>query len=176
MNQSGTLEAALETNFFTLLGVPQQFDLDPKVVKQRARTLLRQYHPDRFSAATPQEQRIAVQFSSHINTAVSVLENPVQRATHLLLLNGVNLDSQQLTVTDKSFLFEQMDLRENIEEAQLANDKDTLEALLKTIREANQNCQKVFYKKFDKEIWIDAIGKMQFFEKLENDIRLALNV
>ncbi len=107
----------LEQNFFTLLNLPGAFSIDAAQLKQSARALLRQYHPDRYANATPQEQRLAVQFSAHVNHAVATLSDPVKRALHLLELRGVAIDPQQVTIKDRHFLLEQMEIREAVAEA-----------------------------------------------------------
>ncbi len=120
----------LEENFFTLLDVPQQFAVDLKRIKQRFRALQRDYHPDRFVRSTPREQRLAVQMSAHLNTALATLENPVSRAMHLLALQGIPFDQQQNTIRDPEFLMQQMELRESIESVAESNDSFALQALV----------------------------------------------
>ena len=173
----------LEHNFFILLGQAQQFTVDRAALKKRFRTLQREYHPDRYAAKTPQEQRLAVQFSAHLNTAFTTLDNPVKRATHLLELSGVTIDHQNSTIKDPIFLMQQMETREAFDDARADNDLPALESLFNQVNTQFQACQQDFAALFtalfdasqlsasvDEKSVRDTVGKMQFFEKLTDEL------
>lgn len=169
----------LEHNFFTLLGQAQQFTVDRAALKKRFRTLQREYHPDRYAAKTPQEQRLAVQFSAHLNTAFSTLDNPVKRATHILELSGVTIDHQNSTIKDPIFLMQQMETREAFDDARAENDLPALESLFNQVDTQFQACQQDFAALLDASQLLasadeknarDTVGKMQFFEKLSDEL------
>ena len=169
----------LEHNFFTLLGQAQQFTVDRAALKKRFRTLQREYHPDRHIAKTPQEQRLAVQFSAHLNTAFAVLDNPVKRATHLLELSGIEIDHQNSTIKDPTFLMQQMEIREDLDDARADNNLPALEVLFNQVSEQFQACQQDFsalvesnkLSTADNEKRVrDTVGKMQFYEKLSDEL------
>ena len=169
----------LEHNFFTLLGQAQQFTVDRAALKKRFRTLQREYHPDRQLAKTPQEQRLAVQFSAHLNTAFAVLDNPVKRAAHLLELAGIDIDHQNSTIKDPTFLMQQMAIREDLDDARAASDLSALEALFQQVSSQFQICQQDFSALVesiqlstadDEKHLRDTVGKMQFYEKLCDEL------
>ena len=169
----------LEHNFFILLGQAQQFTVDRAALKNRFRTLQREYHPDRYAAKTPQEQRLAVQFSAHLNTAFTTLDNPVKRATHLLELSGVTIDHQNSTIKDPIFLMQQMETREAFDDARADNDLPALESLFNQVNTQFQACQQDFAALLDASQLLasadeknarDTVGKMQFFEKLTDEL------
>ena len=169
----------LEHNFFTLLGQTQQFTVDRAALKKRFRTLQREYHPDRYAAKTPQEQRLAVQFSAHLNTAFATLDNPVKRATHILELSGVTIDHQNSTIKDPIFLMQQMETREAFDDARAENDLPALESLFNQVDAQFQACQQDFAALLDASQLLasadeknarDTVGKMQFFEKLTDEL------
>ncbi|MBT8148371.1 MAG: Fe-S protein assembly co-chaperone HscB [Pseudomonadales bacterium] len=176
----------LDNNFFTLLGLPQRFDVDAKRLKQRLRELQRQYHPDRYARATPHEQRLAAQFSAQLNTAASVLGNPVQRALHLLEQAGVRVDAQNHTETDSGFLLEQMELRDALEDARAQHDVAALQALAGQVAAAYTSAQQDFATTGVGQGEADAlapdaaanllglVSKMRFFEKLDQEVAAAL--
>jgi len=176
----------LDNNFFTLLGLPQRFDVDRKRLKQRLRELQRQYHPDRFARATPHEQRLAAQFSAQLNTAASVLGNPVQRALHLLELNGVQVDAQNHTETDSGFLLEQMELRDTLEDCRAQSDVAALQALAEQVTASYSSAQQDFATTSIGQGEADRVApdvvknlrglvsKMRFFEKLDQEVGDAL--
>lgn len=192
----------LEQNFFTLLGQPQQYAIDKALLKKRFRVLQRAYHPDRFVAKTPQEQRLAVQFSAHLNTAFSVLNDPVKRASHMLELANIHLDHQTTTIKDTAFLMQQMDIRESIADARAESDLTALQKLLATISDRYESCQQQFVELFspvlesnevvvdgienkvagldavasqDKVALQDAVGKMQFYQKLLDELNSVIS-
>jgi len=176
----------IESNYFTLMALPQRFEVDLKVLRKNSRELQRKYHPDRFCNATPQEQRLAAQFSAQINTAVSVLGNPVQRAMHLLELQGLVLDAQSYTEKDSAFLFEQMELRESLEESRDERDAKALEVLLSEVAHSFRVAQQDFLATevgqgqvldlplLDGQALAALVSKMRFFEKLNEEVSVAL--
>jgi len=164
----------LDTDYFRLFDLPRQFLLDKKQLKKRSRELLRQYHPDKYTQASAQEQRLAVQFSAHINTAVATLSNPVSRAQHLLKLEGAAGDEANQTVNDADFLLQQMELRESIESASQREDVAALEALQLQIEKQYNEVQLEFSESTERAIRQSAVAKMQFYDKLQSEIAALL--
>lgn len=165
----------LEQNYFTLLGQPQQFSVDISALKKRFRALQRQYHPDRYVGKTPQDQRLAVQFSAHLNTAFTALGNPVQRALHMLELAGIAVDHQNSTIRDSGFLMEQMEIREALDDARAEANLTALQALASDIETRYLQCQQRFADdieaaSLDSNALRDSVGKMQFFQKLADEL------
>ena len=169
----------LEHNFFILLGQDQHFTVDHAALKKRFRALQREYHPDRYITKTPQEQRLAVQFSAHLNTAFAVLDNPVKRAMHLLELCGVDIDHQNSTIKEPAFLMQQMEIREDLDDARADSNLPALEALFNQVNSQFQSCQQSFSQLFEstqleatnnEQSLRDTVGKMQFYEKLCDEL------
>ena len=170
----------LERNFFTLLNLPCEFSIDAVQLKRSARELLRQYHPDRYASATPQEQRLAVQFTAHINHAVATLDDPVSRAFHLLELRGVDIDPQQLTIKDRQFLMEQMDIREAVSAAD--GNAEKVAAVVADIEQRFAAEQSQFATQLSKSPGeavteddagqlVEQVLRMQFYSKLLAELR-----
>lgn len=84
--------------------------------------LQREYHPDRFAAASDAEKRRAVQIAAHVNTAQQTLKIPLKRAEYCLQLAGLSTDSETDAKMDPMFLMQQMELREALEEVASATD------------------------------------------------------
>lgn len=118
-------------NYFELFELPQTYQIDEKLLKQRYLLIMQQVHPDRFVKASAQEQRLAVQFTGLINEALDTLQSPVKRAAYLLKLNNMPVDFESNTIMAKDFLFEQITWREKIADAK--QDANKLAAVKKEI-------------------------------------------
>ena len=103
-------------NYFSSFDLDPSFSIDVAVLEQRYEQLMTICHPDRFAAAPAFEQRAAAKRAADINEAFNVLKQPVSRAGHLLQLAGVDLQALERQPADAEFLFEQMMLRERVQE------------------------------------------------------------
>lgn len=111
---------------FSLFALNKQFALDVSDLEQRWKAIQKQVHPDKFSMAGASAQRVAMQWSSRINEAYRRLKNPLSRATYLCELLGAPIQAESNTSMPGHFLMEQMELREQLEEAQSLQDFDRL--------------------------------------------------
>ena len=106
-------------NYFKLLNLPQQFDIDLDTLRNNFQQGMKEYHPDKNALKTDVEKRESEKISIQLNTARTILESPLFRAQHLLSLMHPNDASaildDQYQIQDQHFLFEIMDIRTNIE-------------------------------------------------------------
>ena len=58
----------------------------------------------------------------HINEAYTTLNDPMQRGKYMLSLHGINLDEEHDTRMDPEFLMQQIELREELDDAQSSID------------------------------------------------------
>ena len=126
----------LTSNYFELFGIPVSFAIDAGFLMQQYRDLQQAVHPDRFANATEQERRLSLQYATHINEALRVLKDPLERARYLLQLRGVQWDDEQTTLSDPTFLMQQMELRESLE--QVRGSTDPLSAIGEILDEVAQ--------------------------------------
>ncbi|GAC15140.1 co-chaperone HscB [Aliiglaciecola lipolytica] len=111
-------------NFFTLFGLPENFQVDKTQLANVYQSLAKVTHPDRFSNAGGQEKLMAVQKNAQVNDGYQILKNPLSRAEHLLELRGIELQHETQTMQDPTFLMQQMEWREHLSEVDDAADPE----------------------------------------------------
>ena len=156
-------------NYFELFQIPVSLNLDTAQLAVRYRELQRQYHPDRF-AHHPEEQLKAVQWSSRLNTAYEALNTPVNRASYLLELADHPI-SLNTSIADTDFLMSQLELREQMDEA---NSVEQLVGLRLEVEEWLQSLAREFVLDYNDEDWSEAqdtVRKMHFMANFLADIR-----
>ena len=84
----------LSDNDFQLFGLPYQFQLDEQQLRHKFLALQQKVHPDQFAQASPQEKRLAVQYSTRVNEAYQRLKNPTERAVYWCLLRGHDVKTE----------------------------------------------------------------------------------
>ena len=97
-----------------------------------------QAHPDKFAHATGAEKRVAMQWATRANEAYQTLKNPLKRATYLCELNGVDLETESNTAMPTAFLMQQMEWREELDDARAGKNIDALEQLDGALRGAKK--------------------------------------
>ncbi|MCO5979097.1 Fe-S protein assembly co-chaperone HscB [Ideonella oryzae] len=107
----------LQDDDFTLFGLPRRFKLDRAALDQRWRELQAQVHPDRFAAEGAAAQRVAMQWAVRVNEAYRRLKDPLARGGYLCELAGVEVGAENNTAMPASFLMQQMEWREALDEA-----------------------------------------------------------
>lgn len=168
-----------EQNFFQLFGFDNSFDIDRSLLSDRYQQFQKEVHPDRYAHKTEREQRIAVQYTAHINEAFDTLKTPLKRATHLLHLCGRTIKPETSFSMDPMFLMQQMELRENLEEAETM---DSLDELNDTTDELWNQILNEYRQVIDSKPELDTtdldtaescVRKLQFLDKLRREIEQA---
>jgi molecular chaperone HscB len=103
-------------NYFDIFGLPVDYAVDQELLADRFLELQKEVHPDRFVVRTDQEKRLAMQWSTLVNTANETLRASLPRAVYLLGLRGIELEHNP--TLPPAFLMEQIDLREQLESIQ----------------------------------------------------------
>lgn len=107
----------LQSNDFAIFGIEARFELDRAALDVRWKDLQREAHPDRFATADAQAQRQAMQWSVRINEAHQRLKDPLKRAAYLCELHGAPIQAENNTAMPAAFLVQQMQWREELDEA-----------------------------------------------------------
>lgn len=121
----------LQSDDFALFGLTPQFDQDGAAVDAQWKRLQAQAHPDKFAAQGAAAQRVAMQWSVRINEAYRRLKDPLSRAAYLCELNGQPINAHSNTAMPGSFLMQQIEWREALDEAQTSA---ALERLMASVR------------------------------------------
>lgn len=164
----------LSSNFFELFNVPVSYEVDLDLIQQRYREIQKAVHPDNFVNASAQEKRLSMQQTSWVNEALNTLKRPVDRASYLLKIKGVDINLENETTMDKVFLVEQMEMREALSEARSKQDPlAELDRINAEIRSKSEAMASAFSQAFAENQLDDAkewIRKMQFMQKAKKEV------
>lgn len=161
-------------NHFELLGLAPAFALETGQLDRSYREIQSKIHPDRFAHAGDAERRASMQWTTQVNEAYRTLKSPVQRARYLLELNGVDVAFETNTAMPADFLMEQMELRENLEQARdvatlgllqenLAREKTAIESRITELIDARRDYAGAK----------DLVRKLMFLERFGEEIAAA---
>ncbi|MDP3832833.1 MAG: Fe-S protein assembly co-chaperone HscB [Hydrogenophaga sp.] len=116
----------LQSNDFEIFGLSPRFAVDRAALDARWKDLQREAHPDRFATADAQAQRQAMQWSVRINEAYQRLKDPLKRAAYLCELHGAPIQAENNTAMPAAFLMQQMQWREDLDEARGLEDLERM--------------------------------------------------
>ncbi len=119
-------KSELAKDYFALFGITKSFEIDAGALAERYRFLQRQAHPDMHASGDPMEKRIALQYSGYVNQAYSTLRDANRRAFYLLELGGFAENEVNSFPVDEEFLFEQMEIRQKLEDLEALDEPDTM--------------------------------------------------
>ncbi len=160
-------------NYFELFKLPQTFGLDVATLESNYRKIQSESHPDRFVAASSAEKLASMQTATLANEAYLTLKSAGLRAAYLLSLQGIVAIDEKNNQMPADFLMQQMDWREEIEDAENAHDVSTLENLLAEIEIAGKNLQESLKSQFQNNHLSEATEsarKLIFMDKVRADI------
>ena len=112
----------LQSNDFELFGVAQQFAQDRARWTRAGKTCSAKPTPTGLPRRAPAAQRLAMQWSVRINEAYQRLKDPLKRAAYLCELHGAPIKAENNTAMPPAFLMQQMEWREDLEEAESIED------------------------------------------------------
>lgn len=164
-------------NHFELFGLAPAFALETDALERSYREIQSRVHPDRFAHAGDAERRASLQWTTRVNEAYRTLKDPVQRAKHLLELQGVDVAFETDTAMPSGFLVQQMELRESLEDAVERKDASALDAFRTNLRKQRQSLEQAIAEAIDaNKDYTGAAGlvrKLQFLDKLDTEIDAA---
>ncbi len=98
----GKVQPPVPVDYFSFFGLPRKLNLDSGLLEREFYALSRGLHPDLFARADPREQRWSLEQSSQLNDAYRTLKDPIRRTEYLLQLEGVKLEEQSKSATEKA--------------------------------------------------------------------------
>lgn len=161
-------------NPFALFDLPVTFQVDSALLNERYLALQKSLHPDNFSAASAQEQRLAIQKSAEINDALRILKDPITRADSIIAINtGETENPEEKSNNDIDFLMQQMEWRETLENIENRKDTDELTAFAQEINQIRHAILSELSTALDAQQWDIAraiTDKLRFIKKLQAEI------
>ena len=161
-------------NPFALFDLPVAFQVDSALLNERYLALQKSLHPDNFSAASAQEQRLSIQKSAEINDALRILKDPITRADSIIAINtGETENPEEKSNNDIDFLMQQMEWRETLENIENRQDTDELTAFAKEINKIRHAILSELSTALDAQHWDIAraiTDKLRFIKKLQAEI------
>ena len=165
----------MSIDYFKIFGLPSHYALDVASLEQNYRRLSTQYHPDKTAHLSAFEQKQAVMLFATVNDAYRVLKSPLDRAAYLLKQQNIHADAPEHTQFAPEFLMQQMQWREDLEDAQ--GNETALLNLQSDIEQTYQALQQDLLKDFEQEQWQQAAAHVRegrFLSKLLEQIKQAL--
>src|SRR5882724_2905940 len=98
----GKVQPPAPVDYFAFFGMPRKLNVDGARLEREFYELSRKLHPDLNARADKREQEWSLQQSSLLNDAYRTLKDPVRRTQYLLGLEGVALEEQSKSATEKA--------------------------------------------------------------------------
>ena len=161
----------LSDDDFTLFGLPQRHALDPAALANQWRALQSQVHPDRFASEGASAQRLAMQWAVRVNEAYQRLKDPLKRAAYLCELGGFPINAHSNTAMPTAFLVQQIQWREDMDEAQSVAELDALNDQVNAARsQLLQQCEDVLDAQRNPAQAVAPVRALMFLDKFSQDL------
>ena len=166
----------LQSTDFELFGLDTRFAQDRHALDARWKDLQREAHPDKFTAQGAAAQRVAMQWSVRINEAYQRLKDPLKRAAYLCELHAAPVNAENNTAMPAEFLVQQMSWREDLEEADGADDLHKIHAEVLSIKNSTlQKCEMLLDQAHDYPAAVAQVRALMFIERFLKDIQSRLD-
>ena len=167
---------SLQSTDFEIFGLMPKFVVERSSLDARWKELQREAHPDRFATADAQAQRQAMQWSVRINEAYQRLKDPVKRASYLCELNGAPIEAENNTAMPAAFLMQQMQWREDLDEANGAADLEKMaDDVAQARREMLEGLRVTADEQADYPALAQQVRALMFVERFARDVDQRLD-
>lgn len=106
----------LSRQFFDFFGLSRKLSIDEAALQKRFYELSKEWHPDRWSRKSAQEQAQALEATAILNDGYRTLRDPVKRAEYLLTEEGFPIGEQRSKDVPPELLEEVFELNMALEE------------------------------------------------------------
>ena len=106
----------VSSNYYDFFGLEHKLDLDLADLEKRFYSLSRQYHPDRYTLKSREEQQYALDATAILNDAYRTLRDPVARVEYLLAIEGARVEGKNKQQAPPELLEEVFELNESLDE------------------------------------------------------------
>lgn len=161
------LNKILKQNCFEVFNLPLQFKIDLETLNTKYQTLQKQLHPDNF--INHPDSLLSTMVSAHVNSAYNTLNSPLLKTIELLHQNGISFDLNEDKILPPEFLMLQMELYEEIEDAN--GNTEQLEKLAQKLVNITNNLDNEIANNFAVSNFsavIDNAKKLAFYNKLRS--------
>lgn len=165
-------------NPFSVLGLPDAFDVDVPALEKTHRDLSRALHPDRYAQAPAGERRAALDRAVQVNEAFRAVKDPLTRAEALFVLRGVPVGDGHEPKPDAMFLMEVLEKREALSDAKDAKDKASISRLADIARAEESSVLGALSKAFSRPATdvdglrsdVRLLGQLRFFRRFLEEV------
>jgi len=98
----GKVQPPLPVDYFTFFGLPRKLNIDVATLEKEFYELSRGLHPDLNVLQDKREQDWSLEQTSMLNDAYRALKDPIKRTQYLLRLEGIELEEQSKSATEKA--------------------------------------------------------------------------
>ena len=166
-------------NYFELFDLETSFFISDSILKDSYRREIARFHPDKFASKTDSEKLQALQNTSLLNTAFESIKSPLNRASYLLKLEGVDPFDEKDTAMEHDFLTSQIELREELELIESKKETDQLEDFIDRIESHVQSKIEIISNAFKDCNDVLEIKKevreLKFYEQLAKESSKIMN-
>ena len=170
--------SSAQNDYFQLFTLPEQFDIDTKLLEANFRNIQSARHPDRFVSASAADKLASMQLATLANEAYGTLKNGARRAKYLLEKQGIDAVADTNTALPMDFLMQQMEWREQLEDAKAAKDIPAMDTLYSELRREAKMLEReltgLFDDKKDYTTATEVTRKLIFIDKVCADIQQAI--
>ena len=145
------------SNFFELLGIERNFEIDQEALYQNFLELQKLLHPDKLISKSHIEKLVAMEYAAKLNQAYETLKDNKKRAEYLLFLKNVFINRE----SDNNVKADPMMLNDILE---LSEDPN-----IELIASMKEECWRIFKENYSKENLEEAAQamiKLQYLNKI----------
>jgi molecular chaperone HscB len=143
-------------NHFANFSLPVNFHVDLDALEQKYFEFQKNFHPDKSGD---------IEHSIAVNEAYEIIKNPLKRAAHILQLNGIDIENDEVAPkVDSATLLEVFEMRESNN----FNAKDLSQKIKSLLDEVASNLENQDFKTAS-QILIRA----KYFEKARQDLKVV---